>query len=342
MKAAFVKAYGVSNKAFEIREVNDPVSESDEVLIEVQTFGINYADVMARKGLYNDAPDLPFVPGYEVVGKVIQKGEQISDKIDLGDRVLAFTRFNGYASKVKVKEQAIVKLPEMIPNEEAVALATQYCTAWFAGVLRANMMRGETVLVHAGAGGVGTGLIQLAKHTGCNVIATAGSDKKIDYLKSIGVTQAVNYREQDFVSTLIQKGFKAKIDVIFDPIGGKSFRKNLKLLSNGGRMVMYGVSTWSHKRGTLLDKVKLALDFGILHPIELLMRSQSIIGVNMLRIADDHPQIIEQGLSKMVSLYIEGKIKPTVGGAFRIDELNKAHDLIESRKTIGKISVNWF
>ena len=338
MRSVFIQQFGEGEKAFEIREGDLPTIQGDEVLIEVECFGLNYADVMARKGLYNDAPPIPFVPGYEVVGVVVEKGDKV-DKVSVGDRVLAFTLFGAYAEYAKANEKAIVKIPDTIESATATALATQYCTAWYAAIMRGNIQKGERVLIHAAAGGVGTALVQLAKWKGCTVIGTAGSESKLDYVLNNGADYAINYREDNFVKEV--KKIHPYVDVAFDPIGGNYFRKNFKLLDKGGRMLMYGVSNFSNKKGTLLDKIKLALDFGIMHPIEMLAQSKGVIGVNMLHVAQSHPSIIENCLSDVMKLAEQKVLKPHISGQYNISQLNEAHRLLGARETIGKLVVHW-
>jgi NADPH2:quinone reductase len=339
-KAIFITKHGNPQGSFEERDLTLPALQADEVKINVETFGLNYADVMARTGLYNDAPEVPFVPGYEVVGKVAETGSEVS-QVKPGDRVVAFTRFGGYAREAIAAQTAVVKLPESISNEQGTALATQYCTAYYCAILMANIHEGEEVLVHAAAGGVGTAIVQLAKWRKCKVYGTASRPEKLDYLKHIGCDVPINYKKEDFVKVIHRLKGKDRIDAIFNPIGGKVFKKDIQILSWGGRHVLYGVSTWSGKKGTLLDKLKLAWDFGFLHPLGLLMKSQSTIGVNMLRIADVRPETIGICLRECVRLCEEGVLKPHVGGVFYSDEISKAHAFLEGRESMGKIAVNW-
>lgn len=338
MRAVFIGKFGEPGQSLEIKETDIPIIDRNEVLIKVEVFGLNYADIMARNGLYNDAPPLPFIPGYEVVGRVEDVGSDVKS-FTKGDRVLAFTLFGAYAEFVKADERTMIKLPKKISSATGTALATQYCTAWYAGVMRANMQSGEKIVVHAAAGGVGTALIQLAKWKGCKVVGIAGTDEKLDYLEEQKVDVKVNYRKESF-EKVVSDAYE-KVDVTFDPVGGKNFRKNFKLLNHGGRHVMYGVSALSGKKGSILDKLKLAYDFGIMHPIELLMHSKAVIGVNMLHVAKSNPDIIQDCLSNVVKLAEKEVLNPQIGGHFPIQELHKAHELLGSGKSMGKIVIKW-
>ncbi len=338
--AIYVTQFGTSDQAFQRKEIQLDSTPEGYVTISVDTFGLNYADVMSRTGLYNDAPPLPFVPGYEVVGHIKEIGKSVTDFKE-GDRVLAFTRFGGYAQEVQADVRAIQKLPDSISDEVGVALATQYSTAYYMAIRAGNIQKGEKVLVHAAAGGVGTALVQLAKWKECEIIGTAGSTEKLAYLKELGCHHPINYRTSDYEQEVIKILGEKQLDVAFNPIGGDTFKKDQRLLNSGARHFIFGVSTWSGKKGTLLDKIKLAWDFGLLHPLGFLMKSQGLIGVNMLRIADNKPQIIGETLQACIDLYTQRIIRPHVGGVYPIAELNKAHDLLENRQTTGKVVVKW-
>ncbi len=334
-KAVYITKNGPSEKAFKIKsmgEVADP--ELDEVGVEIEAFGLNFADVMARLGLYRDAPPLPSIIGYESVGKVVKKGQDAGDHVQVGDRVIAFTRFGSYAQYTNTKALGVVPIGDY-DTGKALALATQYCTAYYGSNVATNVMPGEKVLIQAAAGGVGTALIQLCKLKGCYIYGTAGSEKKLDYLRSLGVDQPINYRENNFWDVI-----KEPVDIVFDSIGGKHFRKGLSLLNKGGRMVAYGAASQTDS-SNIFGQVKFGLDFGIYHPAQFLMNCQSLIGINMLRIADHRPDIMKHCLGAVVELAHQGKIDPTVGGMYSIDQLNEAHDALEKRKTIGKIGVYW-
>ncbi|MBL4652263.1 MAG: zinc-binding dehydrogenase [Flavobacteriales bacterium] len=336
MKAIHLIKNGTAVSAFQTKEIDAPKPKQGEVLIKVAAFGLNYADVMARNGLYADAPPLPSVLGYEAVGTIEQIGTEVAD-FEIGQKVIAFTRFGAYAEYCIADQRAIALLPENISNGEAVALATQYCTAYYSAVEMVNLHEGDNVLIHAAAGGVGTALIQLVKQKGCTIYGTAGSQEKLDYLKQQGVDFPINYRKEDFAEC-IQK-LNVKMDVIFDPVGGSSFKRDKTILAHGGRIICFGGSERSS--GGIIQTLKFVLGFGFMSPIGLLMKSQSIIGVNMLRIADHKPHVLQRVINAVVELYKQSKIKPHVGGNFKASQIAEAHDFLENRKSIGKIVVEW-
>lgn len=340
MKAAVLTANGDPYKAFRLQEMPDPLLSDTQVLVEVDSFGLNFADVVARLGQYQDCPPLPTIIGYEVVGRVADWGKKVSG-LQKGTRVVAFTRFGGYASKVATEAAAVVPIPDNMPDGEALALCTQYCTAYFAAEYITQLHEGEHVLVQSAAGGVGTALVQLAKLKGCIVYGTAGSDDKMAYLKAQGVDLAINYRDEDFAKVIAQIAPNGKLDVIFDAVGGSAVRKGIQLLDAGGRMVCYGAASMSDRKHNLLKTAKSALEFGLYHPAQFMMSSRSLLGVNMLRVADHKPLILQKCLQAVVKMAIEQKIKPTVDSIYPIEQLPEAHEKLEFRRTIGKVAIKW-
>ncbi len=336
MKVIQLVKNGSASSAFEVKDIEKPSPKSEEVLIKVAAFGLNYADVMARNGLYADAPPLPSVLGYEAVGTINKLGANVQG-FEIGQKVVAFTRFGAYAEYCIADHRAIAILPETISNGEAVALATQYCTAYFSALEMVNLHEGDNILIHAAAGGVGTALIQLAKEKSCNIYGTAGSQHKLDYLKQQGVDFPINYRKEDFAEH-IQK-LNVSMDVIFDPVGGSSFKRDKTILAHGGRIICFGGSERSS--GSIIQTLKFVLGFGFMSPIGLLMKSQGVIGVNMLRIADHKPKVLQRIIKSVIALFNQGKIKPHVGGSFKADKIAEAHDFLENRKSMGKIVVEW-
>lgn len=339
MKAAVLTKTGKGAEAFEIREVPLPEPGEGEVRIKVAAFGLNYADVMARKGLYQDAPPRPSVIGYDVVGVVDKLGKGCSEAL-AGKRVIALTRFGGYAEYAIANELVTHEVGDIFDNAAATALATQYSTAYYAAHIATNLTEGDHVLIHAAAGGVGLALIHLARRKNCTLYGTVGSAEKIEYIRSLGVHHPINYRTENFVTAIKTINGGRKLDIVFDSIGGRSVKNGYKLLGAGGRMVCYGGAERS-KRSHIFNDLRFALGFGIYSPIQFMMQSRSIIGINMLRIADGRPELIKKSMNEVVNLITAGEIPAPVGRIFNITQLGEAHDFLESRKSIGKIAVAW-
>ncbi len=337
MKAVVLQNYGPPEKAFIIKEWEMPLINDEEVLIKSEAFGLNFADTMAVKGLYRDAPKAPCVIGYEVVGKVEKIGKNVNN-VKPGDRVVALTRFGGYAGYAKTHFTAVVEIGDMDAGE-AAAVATQYCTAYYAACVLTNLFPGQHVLIQAAAGGVGTALVQIAKYKGCIVYGTAGSDEKIEYLKKMGVDYPINYVKNDFVEEIKKVRGDKGLDLVFESVGGKVFKQSMKLLSPGGSIVGYGAA--SRENGSIISILKLLFGFGFYHPAFLIPQSKSIMSVNMLRIADNHPQTIKYCMENVLKLIKEGHLKPYVGGKFQVAEIAKAHTFLSGRQSIGKVVVYW-
>jgi len=311
-----------------------------QLRIAVEAFGLNYADVSARQGTYRDAPPIPCVIGYEVVGRVDKLGAGV-EAPGLGARVTALTRFGGYATHALTDARAAAVIPDDLDRGVAVALPTQYGTAYHCAEEMVRLHQGDHVLVQAAAGGVGTALVQLAKRRGCVVYGTAGSNDKLEYLRQLGVDHPINYSHVDFAAEVRRLRGREGLDVVFDSIGGSSVRKGMDLLAGGGRMVCFGAASREAHRFQMLHDVPFALSFGLQHPIPLMIQSKSLIGVNMLRLSDDRPLALQRCLEAVVQLALAGDIKPHIGGRYRAEQIAEAHQFLESRRSIGKIVIEW-
>ena len=338
-KAVILKRKGSSSQAFEIGGIELPPLNQDEILIKNQAFGLNYADIMARNGLYRDAPPMPCVIGYEVVGEVVEVGNKLSRSL-IGKRVLAFCRFGGYGQHVITKGNSAIEIDDL-PSEEVLALCTQAVTAYYITDMLSPIRKGDSVLIHAAAGGVGTILIQLAKKRGANVIAKVGSNEKIPLVKNLGADFTVNYREKDYYEEVKSYLGASPLDVSCNPVGGSTFKKDWKLLGAGGRLVLFGGSELSSGKFGVFSALNFLRKMGIIIPAGLMMNSRSILGVNMLKIADHQPVIMQEALNEIIKLYRNNELKVHSGGVFHVNEIHQAHHLLESGKSLGKIIVEW-
>lgn len=338
MKAVVLKKYGKSTEAFEIKEMPAPQPVEDQVLIQAEAFGLNFADVMARKGLYADAPQLPAVLGYEVVGKIVGVGPRLSDQL-MGKRVVAFTRFGGYAQLVVTPFNACVEIDEKDEATVMMALATQYCTAYYASHMATTVMPGDVVLQHAAAGGVGTALIQMCKLRGAKVIGLTGTDEKKDIILQNGADAVINYKKHDYAKEVRQQF--GNIDMSFNSVAGSTFKKDLRLLNKGGRLVCYGAAERMSGKFGFFSTLGMVMRMGRIIPVKLLMQSQSLVGVNMLRIADHRPDVLQHCMQAVVDMYRKNEIMPRIGVVYPVERIAEAHDYFESGKSIGKLVVWW-
>ncbi|MEN9743491.1 MAG: hypothetical protein RLZZ65_1296 [Bacteroidota bacterium] len=338
-EAFVLTKFGSSQEAFQLKEVSLPALQANEVLIKSEAFGLNYADVMARQGLYREAPPVPCVLGYELVGVVEQIGPDVNQEW-LGKRVLAFTRFGAYAKHAITKLDALVEIPADIAAADALPFATQGVTAYYMTDMLAPIQKHDNVLVHAAAGGVGSFLIQLAKRKGANVIASASNPEKLAYCKELGAQHVVNYKAAN-ITVEVQKILgEQKLQVAYNPIGGKTSKTDFKLLGPGGRLFLFGGSDLAQRKG-LIGKLKFLSEMGFYLPIAFMMQSKSLLGVNMLKIADEQPHIIQQAMTEMLALYTNKQIQLPAIQNFKSSQFFEAHDALGAGSTKGKLAIYW-
>jgi NADPH:quinone reductase-like Zn-dependent oxidoreductase len=334
-----LQKFGNAKESFVLKELEKPMCGDYDVVIASEAFGLNFADVMARQGLYGDAPQLPCVLGYECVGSIVQVGCKVT-AVNIGDRVTAFSRFGSYARMVKTTEQAVAKIPESWDVVTALACATQGCTAWFAAHETFPIRKGDVAVVMAAAGGVGGILVQLLKNRGAHVIGVVGSSKKIDYVKALGADDVV-IREAGKLGELIVAANKnKKIDIAFDNIGGKTFKELFKIIAPGGRIAGYGAADRLLLKGWW-GKYKLGFGFGFYNPVQLLIPSKTMAGINMLRIADRQPSLLQECLLQVTQAVDSGAVKVPDGKVFNYTQLSEAHEYLGSGRSVGKIAVTW-
>lgn len=338
MKAIYLNKYGAADKVFEIKDADLPAPGPREVVIKNACFGLNFADVVARRGLYPDAPKNPAVLGYDVAGHISAVGSEVTE-FSVGDRVAALTRFGGYAEYSKTMVEGVAILPDNIDMKTGTALATQACTAYYCAIQCLNLNEGDKVLVQAAAGGVGTILTQIAKHKGCEVFGTASS-KKQAYMRANGVDHPIDYTAQDFSKVIYDMLGGNELDVVFDSIGGKAFKQGWKLLKPGGFMVNFGAAA-QVSGSNKLKSLGVVAGFGLFSPLQLLMSSKSMIAVNMLRIADHKPQLFQKVIGGVMKLTEKGIIKPSLSKTYKANDIATAHDFLESRASTGKIVIEW-
>lgn len=338
-EAFVLLAKGTPEKAFALREVEVPDLTAGQLRICVEGFGLNYADVMARLGLYREAPPVPCVLGYEVVGTIEAAGSQADEEL-IGKRVVGFCRFGGYAKHVVTEKHAIAEIGDM-PTQEALALATQFVTAQYMVERAANVQSGERVLIHAAAGGVGTALVQLCKRKNAQVCAKVSTRSKEKVVRDLGADEVVLYKERPYEEAVAGWLGKERLDVSFNPVGGSTYKKDAALLGTGGRLILFGGSELSGGRMGIFSAVNFLRKMGLILPVGLMMKSRSVVGVNMLKIADFKPLVLAQCLREVVDLAKNREIHAVVGGVFSEKEFFEAHRMLENGTTIGKLTVLW-
>lgn len=337
MKAWVLERHGTPERAFTLNDRPDPIAGEGQVLIRSEGFGLNYADVMARKGLYREAPPPPCVIGYENVGRVEALGAGAPKEL-LGKRVAAITRFGGYAQVVVTDHRAVVVVPEDLGLGEACALTTQGVTAWYMAMIAFPLRKGQRVLIHSAAGGVGNLLVQLAAQRACEVFAVASGHEKLELLNKLGAHHVIDRSRADYAEETRAMLGGGRLDVSFNAVGGSTFKKDVRLLGDCGTLVMYG---GAERTGGFFGALRFVWSMGLVIPIFLMMRSRSLIGVNMLRVGEHRPDVIAECLAGAVRATKEAWLRPCVQDILPADRLAEAHALLESGRSIGKIALRW-
>ena len=329
MRAVVITKHG-GPEALQVQERPDPQLASGEVRIEVAACGINFADVMARIGVYPDAPKPPCVVGYEVAGTVVELGEGV-EGLEHGQRVLASTVFGGYASVVSVSERDCVLLPERLSFEQGAAIPVNYATAWAALVGYGSLQPGERVLVHSAGGGVGIAAVQLARRFGASEIYGTASPAKHERVRELGYDHVLDYKDVN------DKGSLPQFDVILDAIGGHSLRTSYNLLRPGGRLVGFGASAVvSGAKRNLPTALRTLARMPRFSLVKQMSESKAVIGLNMLTLLKDRGTI-EPWLEPLRELLDDGTIEPVIAGSFSFEEAGAAQDMLTQRRNIGKV-----
>jgi len=328
MRAIVITKHGGPG-VLQVQERPDPELEAGEVRIDVAASGINFADVMARIGLYPDAPKTPCVVGYEVAGTVLELGDSVEGLIP-GQRVFAATQFGGYSSQVVAKATDVVPLPDRLTFEQGAAIPVNYGTAW-AGLLGyGSLQPGERVLIHSAGGGVGIAATQLAKRAGAEVYGTASPGKHAR-CEELGVDHVIDYTVSGW-----ERGLP-KFDLIMDAIGGKSFRRDYTMLRAGGRLIAFGASAViSGEKRNLLTALRAAARMPRFNMIKQMGESKAVIGLNMLSLWKDR-ETLEPWIKPLLPLLDDGTIRPVIAGAFSFDEAGAAQTMIVERRNVGKV-----
>lgn len=334
MRAMYITAGG-GPEVFEPRDVADPSPAAGEVVIDVAAAGINFADVLARQGIYPDCPPYPCVVGYEVAGTVSAVGEGV-DKTWQGKAVLALTDFGGYADKVAVAADYIWEKPESLSMQEAAAIPLNYITAWGLLIAMGGLDASETVLIHNAGGGVGLAALDIARHIGATTIGTA-SARKHDFLKDRGLDHAVDYRTGDWAAQVKRITGGRGVELVIDPIGGKSWKDSYKLLRATGRLGMFGISSASASglKGKL-NLVKLFATAPFYHPAKLIPGNVGVFGINIHNMYDE-PAKMRGWMTHLLAGVEAGWLRPHVDNSFALQDVGEAQAYIEARKNIGKV-----
>lgn len=292
-----------------------------DVRISVRAAGCNFSDILMMKGEYQVKPPLPFIPGGEVGGIVLEIGAKVTG-LNPGDRVLSRCALGGYAEEVVAPAATTLQLPEALSFAAGAALSTVYPTSYAALVWRAPVKEGETLLVHAAAGGVGLSAVQIGKALGARVIATAGGAEKLEHARRAGADVLVDYRNEDFVARVMDETAGRGADVIYDSVGGETTDRSLKCIAWNGRLLVIGFAS-----GDIPD-VKLN---------RVLLKNISVVGLHWSAYPEREPEAIDACFEGLFEMAARGEIDPFVSAEYRLEEAGSALAALASRRTVGKV-----
>ncbi|BDG07925.1 synaptic vesicle VAT-1 family membrane protein [Anaeromyxobacter paludicola] len=335
MRAVFITRPG-GPEVLEVRESADPKPRSGEVRVRVRAAGLNFAEVMARQGLYPDAPRFPCVVGYEASGVVDALGPGVSGPAP-GTRVMAMTRFGAHADVLCVPAAQAIPMPEGMGFEEAAAIPVNYLTAWHMLFRVAALRPGDRVLVHMAAGGVGIAVLQLCRTVeGVLTFGTASASKH-PVLREEGCAYPIDYRARDWADEVRRLTGGEGVDLVLDPLGGGDTRKGYALLREAGRLVCYGFANLSGEGGrSYLRLATQMVRVPLFNPISLMNQNRAVAGVNMGHLWH-RQELLSAEFAELMALYARGAIRPRIAATFPLERAADAHRCIQERQNVGKV-----
>ncbi|HKJ36280.1 MAG TPA: zinc-binding dehydrogenase [Solirubrobacterales bacterium] len=339
MRAVVITEHGEPD-VLAVQDRPDPPVGPRDVRIEVKAAGINFADLLARSGMYPDAPKPPCVVGYEVAGVVESVGADV-DAFSAGDRVFGGSQFNGYAELVCADQDDVLALPDDLSFEQGAAIPVNYATAYAGLMIMGGMRAGDRVLLHAAAGGVGVAGSQIARNVGAEVFGTA-SPSKHDAIREHGVAHPIDYRGDDFERVVSELTDGEGIDIAMDAIGPSSFRKDYRLLRPGGRLICFGLSEVQTGTGRNIPGLLKGLagmttaTMPWWKSLAIMNENKGVFGLNMLSWWKTEGNI-SRAIEPLADDFAAGRLGPVVAEAFPFDRAADAHRFIHDRKNIGKV-----
>ncbi|HEX9294731.1 MAG TPA: medium chain dehydrogenase/reductase family protein [Polyangiaceae bacterium] len=335
MRAIWITKYG-GPEVLEIREQPDPLPGAGEVRIRVRACGLNFAELMAREGLYPDAPKPPCVVGYELAGEVDALGAGVREPRE-GARVVAVTRFGAHADTVCVPAEQTRVMPDGMSFEEGAAIPVVYLTAHHMLFRVAHLRQGARVLVHMAAGGVGLAAIQLARTVEDVVIFGTASAAKHAFLREYGCDHCIDYRKIDYAAEVRRLTGGAGVDLVLDPLGGKDWQKGYDLLAPAGMLVAFGFANMAAgEKRKLLHVARHYLSVPKFSPMTLMDDNRAVAGVNAGHLWREST-MLGRDLDALLVLYRAGKIKPTIDSVFKFSDVAAAHRRMHERRNVGKL-----
>ncbi len=334
MKQVVLTRHGTPD-VLKVMQVPEPKPAKNEVVVSVKAAGINFADIMARQGLYPDAPKPPCVLGYEVSGTVKAIGEMVDGNM-IGKEVMALVHFGGFSEEIRLPTYQLFEKPRSLSFEEAAAIPANYLTAYGLLVVMGSLRRGESVLIHNAGGGMGLAALDIAKHIGATTYGTA-SPGKHQRLKERGLDFPIDYRGSDWLPVLLQLTEGRGVELVIDPIGGSHWKKSYRALRATGRLGVFGLSAASAPgMSGKLHAISALIRQPSFRPFSLLNSNKGVFGLNMGRMWHEGEKASEW-MRVILSGVEEGWVRPHVDKTFTFEDAPKAHAYLESRKNFGKV-----
>jgi len=334
MRQIWITGHGGPEK-LTLRESPDPQPQGDEIRIRVKASGINFADILARLGLYPDAPKPPMVVGYEISGTVDAVGPRARHDW-IGTEAFGLTRFGGYSDVVVIPEAQAFQKPAALSHEQCVVIPVQYLTAWQLLVVMGSLSSDETVLIHNAGGGLGMAAIDIARHIGAKIYGTASAGKHA-FLKSRGLHEAIDYINQDWAEELSRLTEGRGVELIIDPLGGSHWKRSFGALRHTGRLGMFGASTATQSRlPNPLRLLKFGLGMPLFNPLTLMNKNRAVFGVNLGHLWHETGKL-RGWLRNLLDGVKDGWVRPHVDRTFPFDKAAEAHAYIEARRNTGKV-----
>lgn len=321
-------------RILKMEEVPEPTPGSGQVKVKVMAIGINYAEILSRKGQYSWAPKKPYVMGMECYGEISEVGEGVS-KFKVGDKVIVGQQYGSYAEYTCAPEHLCFPAFEQFSAEENAAFLVNFMTAWVGLKKLCRVKAGERILVQAAAGGVGTAAVQIGTALKCKVYGTASRDYKLDLIKSLGGVP-INYRMNDFYQEIINDG--GGVDCVLETVGGDVFKKSMKLLNSFGRLVVIGFASMNLKIWNPITWIKTYRDAPKVNMMKMAIESKGVFASHIGYLTNNEELTLEiwDELFEFVNRH---NLKPVVGKVFDFSNLPEAHEFMESRKSVGKLVV---
>lgn len=319
MRAILCKELGPANTLV-IDDIASPAPGKGEVKVRVKAAGLNFPDTLIIEGKYQIKPELPFSPGGEMAGEVLEVGDGVKN-FKAGQRVMGLTGYGAFAEEIVVPENRLIPVPDGMDDHTAAAFSMVYGTSYHALKQRANIQPGETLLVLGASGGVGLAAVELGKAMGANVIACASSNEKLEVAREAGADDLINYAEEDLKDAL-KKRYPKGVDVIYDPVGDKFTEAALRNMAWNGRLLIVGFAAGD------IPKIPANL---------ALLKGCSIVGVFWGAFTQQEPQVNIQNIMELMQLFGQGKIKPRISQVFKFEEYEQALAALTSRTAKGKV-----